>query len=860
LTYLKQIIRFYRDCYQFDLKGIRIKNFISNQCEKRLVPSNTIFFNEDNSRIPVDTDWAKEVEQILFLNSKEKILYAGSVFIKGKQNTLGSNRIAYVPLYIHELNLYGENGNYYISVLDTYLNPDFVELANGMDDDLNMSLDAVSNNAPPNPFGSENLDLLETFFNKYFASWNAYDIKNYSDTNFNFKNYFSRSKRIEINYLKFLSCMMIGVFKKPEGSMGILNELTFLSENLEQSSILNLFFKLKDFEINDIKRREIYLPATLSSKQESAFYTSDAYPISQIIGPPGTGKSFTIASIAIDAISNNKSVLIVTRNTQASKVITNIIENDFKLKRIVIKAYNQVYKRSLSSKLAKAISVNLARNSDLEKLVKRINTILNKIQHVENDIIEVEHDEIKWGAFYSEYQEKFFSRFKDKWFQYQKRNTKPIGVLNESLKELRNEKTRLIKKYIALKIKHDLYYLVKKKKTEFIKLNASLKERNITLVDKKLKKVDFSLVLNALPLWATTTKEISKCLPLEEGLFDLVIFDEASQCDIASSIPVLYRSKKAIIVGDPHQLQHISFLSDNKQTELRLKHSITHPIPDYRKESLIDWINNSLSNPDQTTFLDEHFRNRSSVGVNLVEVQHIIEKLKEITKNYKRFDKDLIPSIGIISPFTQQVQLLKKSVSKSIAFDLTKKHKILIGTPFHFQGEERDIILISFCIDANTHFAAINYLNRKDVFNVLITRARNKQILYTSLAPSSLPGNSLLKQYLESNSFQITKAHTASVYDLFVKHVSDFLNESGLEIVYQSIIVSGVQIDLVVVNDNKYYCIDVIGYPGDYEEQFNLEQLRILNRMDTPIFFLTYSSWYLEKEKVKKDLIKFIQN
>lgn len=900
MSELKHIIKFYRDCYQFDLKGVRIKNFISNQCEKRLIPDTSTFFNKNNSRIPVNEDWAKVIEQVLFLNSKEKILYAGSVFIKGKQNTLGAKRTAYVPLYIHELNLFVDNNNSYISVEDTYLNPDFIELANSMDRSLDLNQDIVSNNAPPHPFGSENLRLLKAFFSKFFSSWDSYDLKNYEDMSFNFKNYFNRSKVVEINSLKFLSCFMLGVFKKPEGSLGILNELTLLSERLGNSSILDLFFNLDDFKIADLKKRDIYLPATLSHKQESAFYASDTYPISQIIGPPGTGKSFTIASLSIDAISNNKSVLIVTRNAQASKVITNIIENDFMLKRIVIKAYNQIYKRSLSSKLGKAISVRPRRGINPDVLLRRINKILKKIEKIEDDIIDVENDEIKWGVFYSEYEENFFSRFKDKWFQYQKRNTKPIGVLNDSLKALRNEKTRLVKKYITQKIQFDLFQLVQEKKVEFLNLNASLKEKNLTLVDKKMRQVDFKLILEALPLWTTTTKEISKCLPLQQGLFDLVIFDEASQCDIASSIPVLYRAKKAIIVGDPHQLQHISFLSDKKQSELKQKHGIITQIPDYRKESLIDWVNSRLSNPEQSTFLDEHFRsktdliqfsnhsfydnqlklirsnpisdavssikiietdgNRSESGANVVEADSIIEKLKEIIENYQEIDKGLVPSIGVISPFTQQVQLLKKSISKHIPFDLTKKHNVLIGTPFHFQGEERDIMLISFCVDKNSHFASINYLNREDVFNVLITRARNEQLIYTSLQPSILPANSLLKRYLESKALQISNTNDHLVYDEFVTQVSEFLVEVGLKIVHKAITVSGVVIDLVVVHEDQYYCIDLIGYPGDFEAQFSLDHLRILNRMNTPIFFMTYSSWYLDEERIKKDLVKFILN
>jgi len=120
---------------------------------------------------------------------------------------------------------------------------------------------------------------------------------------------------------------------------------------------------------------------------------------------------------------------------------------------------------------------------------------------------------------------------------------------------------------------------------------------NSILKIKKTSPVDFDLVLKAIPLWTSTTKEISKCLPLNSELFDLVIFDEASQCDLATAIPSIYRAKKLIVVGDPHQLRHISFLSTQKQSELRQNHEISRNIADYRKESLIDWSNLFLSNP-----------------------------------------------------------------------------------------------------------------------------------------------------------------------------------------------------------------------------------------------------------------------
>ncbi|QPB24744.1 hypothetical protein [Rhizobium sp. 007] len=43
-------------------------------------------------------------------------------------------------------------------------------------------------------------------------------------------------------------------------------------------------------------------------------------------------------------------------------------------------------------------------------------------------------------------------------------------------------------------------------------------------------------------------------------MFDLAIFDEASQCDIASALPIFARAKCAVVVGDNRQLSFISQL------------------------------------------------------------------------------------------------------------------------------------------------------------------------------------------------------------------------------------------------------------------------------------------------------------
>ena len=117
----------------------------------------------------------------------------------------------------------------------------------------------------------------------------------------------------------------------------------------------------------------------------------------------------------------------------------------------------------------------------------------------------------------------------------------------------------------------------------------------------------------------------------------------------------------------------------------------------------------------------------------------------------------------------------------------------------------------------------------------------------------------LATEYLESNPKDQDLQAQNNTYDNFYDEVSSFLIDSGYEFLQHSTIVAGILIDLVVLHENNYFCIDLIGYLGEFENQFSLEELRILNRVDVPIFFLPYSSWYLESEKSKKKLVNFIE-
>jgi hypothetical protein len=79
-------------------------------------------------------------------------------------------------------------------------------------------------------------------------------------------------------------------------------------------------------------------------------------------------------------------------------------------------------------------------------------------------------------------------------------------------------------------------------------------------------------LLAARPVWLVSPDVVSRIFPLEPGLFDVVIFDEASQMRVENAVAALYRAKRAIISGDSKQLPPTKFfassVSDDDETDL----------------------------------------------------------------------------------------------------------------------------------------------------------------------------------------------------------------------------------------------------------------------------------------------------
>lgn len=430
--------------------------------------------------------------------------------------------------------------------------------------------------------------------------------------------------------------------------------------------------------------------------------------------------------------------------------------------------------------------------------------------------------------------------------------------------------------------------------------SKSLVSKKAMLQNRLLENEDFKPLLNAFPCWCTTTYAISNSLPLKPALFDVVIIDEASQCDIASCFPILYRAKKAVIVGDDKQLPHLSFLEKAKEQSFLNQYNIDDKYQlmwRFRTNSMFDLANYYSTTP---VLLDEHFRSPRPViefsskefyggrikvmkmtpenycpvelivvpdgkvdidiTRNTIEAEAVIKKMRDIISEDEEKNPDNPTSIGILSPFRGQVDLIKKDVLQMFSLETIQKHSIEIGTAHTFQGDEKDIMLMSWAIADNSRAQSLTFLQKPNLFNVAITRARKKIINFLSKAPNTIP-EGLLRDYVEyvqnakkafetKDKIQFKNDFEKEVWGELTAVIPDKKILSGLEI-------GGVNADLVIDKT----VIELDGVIDKISSKYsNMKKQSLLERCGFKVIRLTKREWDLSKKASLDRILKELNN
>lgn len=279
----------------------------------------------------------------------------------------------------------------------------------------------------------------------------------------------------------------------------------------------------------------------------------------------------------------------------------------------------------------------------------------------------------------------------------------------------------------------------------------------------------FPNVVNLMSCWAVTSLSARGKVPFERNFFDLLIVDEASQCDIASILPLLYRAKRAVVIGDPMQLKHIASITPEKDQRLQT----THQIP----ESYAAWnycVNSvfnlavTIADTNSLTTLRDHHRSHADIiefsnryfykgrlrvatsydrlkspatgspsvvwtecigdvvrpatggALNEAEAQALVQEIRALIDSAYR------GSIGAVTPFRAQANYIRHLVLQdSELTDALFEADFLVDTVHRFQGDERDVMFFSPVVSRDIQPGAINFLKSNgNLFNVAITRAR----------------------------------------------------------------------------------------------------------------------------------------
>ncbi len=305
----------------------------------------------------------------------------------------------------------------------------------------------------------------------------------------------------------------------------------------------------------------------------------------------------------------------------------------------------------------------------------------------------------------------------------------------------------------------------------------------------------FPKVTRLLPCWSVTSLSARGRLPFEPGFFDLVVIDEASQCDIASALPLLFRAKRAVIIGDPLQLKHVSTVAPQQDRMILAAHGLAEGRAAwaYSVNSLFDLARSLCRHEDIVNLRDHHRSHRDIIGfsnrhfyrgglrvatdhealkrpqstgpavrwvdvqgkvtrpprggaLNVKEAEAVVAEVRKLVaqQGYRG-------AVGVVTPFRAQANRIRTlahqdpELSGSLA-----TLEFVVDTVHGFQGDERDVIFFSPVVSAGISDSTLRFLkSHGNLFNVAITRARSELVVVGNMQAALDSGVNYLASFAE---------------------------------------------------------------------------------------------------------------
>lgn len=498
-----------------------------------------------------------------------------------------------------------------------------------------------------------------------------------------------------------------------------------------------------------------------------AIHNAMKYPLAYVQGPPGTGKTNTIVNTISTAFFNGRTVLFVSYNNHPIDSVFEVMTGltyqgqriPFPILRLgsrerdaeALKYIRALYERIKSVKVFPKM---LERNKDDQiRQTKRLTALLKRHEEF---LDLTERKETLEKLIQSNHQMTFTTELQGRQLYEVTERLKMIGSVTD-------EEALAVLSVDIEEFSRYLFYT----SANYIKRldeprNAALR-KIVFMENKELQLREFEQYLKEdgnlkklqriFPVIATTCISSHK-LGDPRPSFDMVIMDEASQCNLAVGLVAAIRGENLLLVGDPQQLNPV-ILVDPKDNQILRKHYSVSKEYDYLENSFYKTYLASDSVSDEI-LLSYHYRcDRKIIDFN--NRKYYNNKLNIMTKSRseeplvyiemgenRALGRNTAPAeaqavadyvaghrdekIGVITPFVNQKEYLEEILKERGFTDVT------CGTVHAFQGDEKDIILFSTALTDQSYRGTYQWLkNNKELINVATSRARSQLVILGSV-------------------------------------------------------------------------------------------------------------------------------
>ena len=351
-------------------------------------------------------------------------------------------------------------------------------------------------------------------------------------------------------------------------------------------------------------------------------------------------------------------------------------------------------------------------------------------------------------------------------------------------RELDRKLAELSSTYITNKLKFDIPEMTSSKLPPgFGVLARELRKRRRHIPIRKLIAQMGPALTRLTPCLLMSPLSVAQYLAADQRLFDLVVFDEASQITVWDAVGAISRGRNVIVVGDPKQMPPTSFFERSPTSDwenhfdypedlesildeamgAKLKwHRLTRHYRS-RNESLIAFSNQRYYQDDLVTFPAPETQDtavtlmkvdgiydRGRTRTNPIEAEAVVKAVVQRLKDPKTNSQ----SIGIVTFNAEQQKLVEDLLDAERCqdpdlepfFTGDSTEPVFVKNLETVQGDQRDVIFLSVgygpdqkeCEAMSMNFGPLNRKGGERRLNVAITRATTAMFLFASFDPSQI--------------------------------------------------------------------------------------------------------------------------